>query len=129
MHPGETHGSWVVHSIIRFLLSTDSKAKELRERCIFKIVPMLNVDGVIIGNYRASFAGVDINRMFSADANQKLNPESTLLKQLAKDQQGLEFYFDVHSHSNKKSIFMYGPHFPLHSEHYLKIRVLPKILA
>jgi len=65
MHPGETHASWVVHSIIRFLCSTDSKAKELRERCIFKIVPILNVDGVIIGNYRASFAGVDVNRMFS----------------------------------------------------------------
>lgn len=65
MHPGETHASWVVHSIIRFLCSTDNKAKELRERCIFKIVPILNVDGVIIGNYRASFAGVDVNRMFS----------------------------------------------------------------
>ena len=52
MHPGETHASWVIHSIIRFLCSTDIKAKELRERCIFKIVPILNVDGVIIGNYR-----------------------------------------------------------------------------
>lgn len=24
---------------------------------------------------------------------------------------------------------MYGPHFPLHSEHYLKIRILPKLLS
>lgn len=35
----------------------------------------------------------------------------------------------MHSHSSKKSVFIYGPHFPLHSEHYLKIRVLPKLLA
>ena len=26
-------------------------------------------------------------------------------------------------------MFLYGPHSPLHSEHYLKVRVLPKLLA
>lgn len=51
-----------------------------------------------------------------------------MLRSLARDSDRLAFYFDVHSHSNKKSIFMYGPHFPLHSEHYLKIRILPKLL-
>lgn len=29
---------------------------------MFKIVPMLNPDGVINGNYRCSLAGVDLNR-------------------------------------------------------------------
>lgn len=34
----------------------------LRENIIFKIVPMLNPDGVIIGNYRTGVFGKDFNR-------------------------------------------------------------------
>lgn len=30
----------------------------------FKIVPMINVDGVIGGNYRTSFIGKDLNRLY-----------------------------------------------------------------
>ena len=48
---------------------------------------------------------------------------------MAKSQSRRTFFFDIHSHSRKKSVFMYGPHFPLHDDHYLKIRVLPKLLA
>ena len=36
----------------------------LRRHFVFKIVPMLNVDGVIVGNYRCSLAGVDLNRIY-----------------------------------------------------------------
>lgn len=129
MHPGETHASWLLQGIIRFLISPHSKARELRNRAIFKIIPILNVDGVISGNYRASFAGADINRMFGENASQKLNPEAYMLKQIARESERLSFYFDLHGHSSKKSIFTYGPHFPLHSEHYLKIRVLPKLIS
>ena len=31
---------------------------------MFKIVPMVNPDGVVLGNFRNSFAGADINRTF-----------------------------------------------------------------
>jgi len=34
----------------------------LRDLYVFKIVPMLNPDGVIIGNYRCSLVGDDLNR-------------------------------------------------------------------
>lgn len=36
----------------------------LRDAFIFKIVPMLNPDGVIVGNYRCSLAGRDLNRNY-----------------------------------------------------------------
>ena len=36
----------------------------LRDTFIFKIVPMLNPDGVIVGNYRCSLAGRDLNRNY-----------------------------------------------------------------
>lgn len=51
---------------------------------MFKIVPILNVDGVISGNYRASFAGADINRAFGEYSQAKINPEAHALKNLGK---------------------------------------------
>jgi len=34
----------------------------LREKFIFYIIPMLNPDGVINGNYRCAISGYDLNR-------------------------------------------------------------------
>ena len=35
-----------------------------RKQFIFKVVPMINPDGVIAGNYRTSLSGVDLNRVY-----------------------------------------------------------------
>ena len=40
-------------------------ATALKELVTFKIVPMINVDGVLVGNYRTSFIGKDLNRLYS----------------------------------------------------------------
>ena len=64
VHPGESNASWIVHGIIKFLLGKDKVANELRKRVIFKIIPMINADGVTIGNTRCSFIGRDVNRLF-----------------------------------------------------------------
>ena len=62
IHPGESNSSWKMKGVIDFLISEDPKAVELRNKYVFKIVPMLNPDGVINGNYRCSLAGCDLNR-------------------------------------------------------------------
>lgn len=36
----------------------------LREHFVFHIIPMLNPDGVLIGNFRTSLYGKDLNRLF-----------------------------------------------------------------
>lgn len=36
----------------------------MRRHVIFKIVPMINPDGVVFGNYRTSLSGKDLNRQF-----------------------------------------------------------------
>jgi len=36
----------------------------LRDAFVFKIIPMLNPDGVIVGNYRCSLTGRDLNRTY-----------------------------------------------------------------
>jgi hypothetical protein len=38
-------------------------------------------------------------------------------------------YIDMHGHSRKKNVFMYGPSYPIHDLRYLKIRVLPKLMS
>uniref|UniRef100_A0A8C3SI09 Peptidase M14 domain-containing protein n=1 Tax=Chelydra serpentina TaxID=8475 RepID=A0A8C3SI09_CHESE len=64
VHPGETNGSWVMRGFLDFILSDSPDAQLLRKLFIFKVVPMLNPDGVIVGNYRCSLAGRDLNRSY-----------------------------------------------------------------
>ena len=47
-HPGETNGSWVMKGILNFLTDPDDPdAQTLRSNFVFKVIPMVNVDGVI----------------------------------------------------------------------------------
>ena len=47
----------------------------------FRIVPMLNKDGVFIGNYRTGIVGDDFNRRFYSGES-KFFPEIAALKKL-----------------------------------------------
>lgn len=47
---------------IDYLVGPSVGARILRDNYIFKIVPMINVDGVINGSARCSLYGVDLNR-------------------------------------------------------------------
>nr|XP_014426057.2 cytosolic carboxypeptidase 4 [Pelodiscus sinensis] len=51
VHPGESNASWVMKGTMDFLMGSDPIAELLRKCFIFKIIPMLNPDGVINGNY------------------------------------------------------------------------------
>lgn len=62
VHPGESNASWMMKGTIDYLIS--DQARDLRKQFIFKIIPMINPDGVINGNYRCSLAGCDLNRRY-----------------------------------------------------------------
>ncbi|KAK6643666.1 hypothetical protein RUM43_005176 [Polyplax serrata] len=49
VHPGESNSSWIMLGTLQFLLSSHPQAVSLRKRYVFKVVPMLNVEGVING--------------------------------------------------------------------------------
>ena len=57
VHPGETNASYIMHGMLDYLISDDEGARYLRNNFVFKIIPMLNPDGVIVGNYRCSLSG------------------------------------------------------------------------
>lgn len=62
VHPGESNSSWIMQGAIDFLVSDEETAKFLRNTFVFKIIPMQNPDGVIVGNYRCCLMGTDMNR-------------------------------------------------------------------
>ena len=64
IHPGESNGSHVMKGFLDFLIS--SEAEQIRKKVVFKVIPMINPDGVVFGNYRTSLSGKDLNRKFKA---------------------------------------------------------------
>uniref|UniRef100_A0A671VH29 Cytosolic carboxypeptidase 1 n=1 Tax=Sparus aurata TaxID=8175 RepID=A0A671VH29_SPAAU len=111
VHPGETNASWVMKGTLEFLMGTSPLAVSLREGFIFKIVPMLNPDGVINGNHRCSLSGEDLNRQW-LNPNPELHPTiyhtKSLLQYLVHMQRTPLVFCDYHGHSRKKNVFMYG---------------------
>jgi len=51
-------------------VGTSMEAQLLRENFVFKIIPMLNIDGVLNGNYRVSLCGLDLNRQWANPSKQ-----------------------------------------------------------
>ncbi|KAJ8262796.1 hypothetical protein COCON_G00152530 [Conger conger] len=111
VHPGETNASWVMKGTLEFLMSCTAAAQSLREAFIFKIVPMLNPDGVINGNHRCSLSGEDLNRQWlkpNAELHPTIYHTKGLLQYLSAIQRAPLVFCDYHGHSRKKNVFMYG---------------------
>eukprot|EP00993_Chasmostoma_nieuportense_P000726 NODE_1668_length_1418_cov_28.577847_g1583_i0.p1 GENE.NODE_1668_length_1418_cov_28.577847_g1583_i0~~NODE_1668_length_1418_cov_28.577847_g1583_i0.p1 ORF type:complete len:435 (+),score=119.84 NODE_1668_length_1418_cov_28.577847_g1583_i0:11-1315(+) len=114
VHPGETPASHLCHGALAFLISDHPLARILRSNLVFKIVPMLNPDGVFLGNYRCSSLGFDLNRHW-------LNPEWSqpsikATRDLLFTLQGLDFFIDMHAHSTATNSFMFANNASQHSE-------------
>jgi murein tripeptide amidase MpaA len=78
---------------------------------VVKIVPMLNVEGVCLGNYRTGTMGMDFNRLFLT-GSPDLFPEVTALKRLVQECKArgkVDLFLDLHGHSILPGCFMYGP--------------------
>ena len=134
VHPGETNASWMMQGAIEFLISDHPSARDIRKLCIIKVVPMLNPDGVIVGNYRCSLAKADLNRVYRKPSKElfptvwhtKQMMESFLQEKGTKD---IIAYVDLHGHSRKHNIFTYGCHMPgCNLEQLLEGRLLPWLL-
>ncbi|XP_070123063.1 cytosolic carboxypeptidase 4 isoform X3 [Equus caballus] len=111
VHPGESNASWVMKGTLEFLVSSDPVARLLRENFIFKIIPMLNPDGVINGNHRCSLRGEDLNRQWlspRAHLQPTIYHAKGLLYYLSSIGRSPVVFCDFHGHSQKKNVFLYG---------------------
>ncbi|KAK1168785.1 cytosolic carboxypeptidase 3-like [Acipenser oxyrinchus oxyrinchus] len=129
IHPGETNSSWVMKGILDFLLGSSADAALLRDSFIFKLVPMLNPDGVIVGNYRCSLTGRDLNRNYKSILRESFPTvwaTRSFIQRLCEEHE-LLLYCDLHGHSRKANVFMYGCESDDQSE--LCKRVFPLMLS
>ncbi len=111
-HAAETAGSHMLEGLIDFLISGDINACGLRNYYTWHIVPMLNPDGVFLGNSRATSESRDPNRdwndpnTYSAGTNiarahaNSVNAAS-----------GIDWFLDWHSQIDDSSWynFIYAP--------------------
>ena len=110
VHPGESISSWMMRGVLNFLTGDSPEAVILRDHFVFKVIPMLNPDGVINGNYRCGLCGGDLNRWFKTPSK-VVHPTVFALKWLCwefKEEREVALFVDLHGHSWKKNIFMYG---------------------
>ncbi|XP_073901621.1 cytosolic carboxypeptidase 2 isoform X4 [Castor canadensis] len=130
VHPGESNGSWIMKGFLDFILSNSPDAQLLRDLFVFKVVPMLNPDGVIVGNYRCSLAGRDLNRQYKTILKESFPCiwyTRNMIKRLLEEREVL-LYCDFHGHSRKNNIFLYGCNNNDH-KHWLHERVFPLMLS
>jgi len=111
VHPGETPGQFAFLGMLRFLLDKeDPRARVLRRRFLFKMVPMLNPDGVAHGHTRHDTLGQNLNRFYTAPTSEK-QPAIFAVKELVHQlhaNNSLKYYIDCHAHSSKRGCFVYG---------------------
>ena len=64
-HPGETPASFMMEGVLDFLLSISLESETIRQNVNIYVIPMVNIDGVVNGNYRCNLSGVDLNRVWN----------------------------------------------------------------
>lgn len=114
VHPGDACSSYVMKGFLERFLQQDNNegAAFLRNHFYFLIVPMLNPDGVSIGNSRCSFSGNDLNQVWS-NPDRFIHPEIFYTKKLLlklKKENDLIFFTEFQASYNKKGAFIQGCH-------------------
>ncbi|XP_065831156.1 cytosolic carboxypeptidase 2-like [Oscarella lobularis] len=130
VHPGETNGSWMMKGFLDFVTGNSTDAKILRDSFVFKVVPMLNPDGVIVGNYRCSLSGRDLNRNYRTTMKSAF-PTVWHTKQMIRrliQEREVVLYCDLHGHSRKQHVFIYGCENRFDPSARLHERVFPMML-
>ncbi|KAM9245598.1 LOW QUALITY PROTEIN: cytosolic carboxypeptidase 3 [Leptosomus discolor] len=107
---GETNRSWIMKGFLDYIPGDSGKAQLLRDNFVFKVIPMLNPDGVIVGNHHCSLTGQDLNQKYRSNVK-KFYPSVWYTQNMIKKVMGARdvfLYCDIHGHNRKQNVFMYG---------------------
>ncbi|MBX3729186.1 MAG: hypothetical protein KF858_08370 [Candidatus Sumerlaeia bacterium] len=117
VHPAETTAYFVTEGLMRFLVSGDPYARTLLRGVIFNIVPMVNPDGVWVGNYRTNAKGVNLEDEYYAPY-QSTVAESAAMRRKIEEFMGTEE--QVGSNPIRILLNLHaapGPDYPFHYVH------------
>lgn len=106
-HPPETTGAVALQAFTERLFAGDAQARAFRDQLGLVVVPMLNPDGVVAGNWRFEASGIDLNR----DWGPFTRPESRLIRGLIDDRlaAGKTLVAGLDFHSTRKDVFYTQP--------------------
>jgi len=130
VHPGETPSSFLLEELMRFLCNDTEVSRQLLGLYVFHFIPMLNPDGVLLGNYRSCVEGVDLNRRWQSS---NLEPIRSLRIHIQKvlGERKIALFCDLHAHAKKNDAFIYGCNTACDGGFttWTKVRLFPRILA
>ncbi len=105
-HASETSSSHMLKGLIDFLISDNSNAKRMRDSFVWYIVPMVNPDGVYLGNTRGTSLLRDPNDDWSNTNSVEINIVKNHLTTI-NSALGVDFFIDWHSQLNDTSWYNY----------------------
>lgn len=112
VHPGETPGSYMLDGLLESVLSPTERGYLLRRNFVFKVIPILNPDGVYRGHYRLDARGFNLNRCYvypSPDEYPVIYATKAYIDYLHSEH-SLLFYLDLHAQPSRPSSFLFGNH-------------------
>ncbi|XP_052758520.1 cytosolic carboxypeptidase 6-like [Galleria mellonella] len=133
-HGGEQPASFIcqVSGFLDYMVSSSEKASALRNNIVLQIVPMLNPDGVFLGNQRSDLFGADLNRCWhrpTTFAHPALIAVKELVRKLTSEKNvQMDFIIDIHSDISHEGVFVRGNSYD-DVYRFERHAVLPKFLA
>ncbi|RHZ11892.1 hypothetical protein DYB26_004650 [Aphanomyces astaci] len=131
VHPAETPASFVLEGVLSFLLKDDPRAHKLLKECVFKIIPMLNPDGVARGHYRHDSLGANLNRHYirpTLAAHPTIFATKAAVLATCHTHSKLALHVDLHAHAAKRGCFIYGNRYDTMPEQAAS-QVYPKLVG
>lgn len=109
-HSWESGSSWVGDAAVRTLLAPDAPSQDLRNRIIWKILPLCDPDGVARGGVRFNVNGYDLNRNWDVTDPARM-PEITAQREAVRKwlQSGNHVDFFLSLHNTETGEYLEGP--------------------
>ncbi|PHV10038.1 M14-type cytosolic carboxypeptidase [Chitinimonas sp. BJB300] len=122
-HPAETGPSYLLEGLIKAALEETPLGQALRQKYIFKIVPMHNLDGIVLGNYRTNATSINLESQWRFDPghyylkdtapteNRQINLGG-MVPTLLNNTESVALALNLHSsNSNPDTAAFFFPHF------------------
>ena len=121
----------MLNGILSIITDPDNlHGKILRKHFVFKIIPLLNPDGVYRGCFRHDTRGNNLNRFYDEPRHDH-HPTIFAAKKVILQQKEigkLAIYIDLHAHASRRGCFMFGNALPLDNQK-LQNMLLPKVIS